>query len=49
LAADRRFDGVTGLYFEGDKPALSSADSYDIERAQELWATSERLLAHATT
>jgi len=44
-----RFDGVTGLYFEGDKPALSSADSYDIERAQELWATSERLLAHATT
>lgn len=47
LVADHRFDGVTGMYFEGDKPALSSADSYDIERAQELWTTSERLLTHA--
>jgi NAD(P)-dependent dehydrogenase (short-subunit alcohol dehydrogenase family) len=47
LAADPRFDGVTGMYFEGNKPALSSADSYDIDRAQELWASSERLLPDA--
>ena len=38
---------MTGMYFEGNKPALSSADSYDIDRAHELWATSERLLTHA--
>jgi light-dependent protochlorophyllide reductase len=47
LAADPRFDGVTGMYFEGNKPALSSADSYDIDIAQELWHTSEQVLAHA--
>jgi light-dependent protochlorophyllide reductase len=47
LAADPRFDGVTGMYFEGNKPALSSADSCDIDRAQELWASSERLLTQA--
>jgi NAD(P)-dependent dehydrogenase (short-subunit alcohol dehydrogenase family) len=44
LAADPRFDGVTGMYFEGNKPALSSAESYDIDKAQELWASSERML-----
>jgi light-dependent protochlorophyllide reductase len=47
LAADRRFDGVTGMYFEGNKPALSSAESYDIDKAQELWASSERMLTPA--
>jgi hypothetical protein len=47
LAADPRFDGVTGMYFEGNKPALSSADSYDIGTARDLWETSERLLTHA--
>jgi light-dependent protochlorophyllide reductase len=47
MAADPRLDGVTGLYFEGNKAALSSADSYDIGRARELWATSEQLLPHA--
>ena len=46
LAADPRFDGVTGMYFEGSKPALSSADSYDIGKAQELWEGSEQLLSH---
>jgi len=46
LAADPRYDGVTGMYFEGNKPALSSADSYDIDKARELWASSERLLTH---
>ncbi len=47
LAADPRLNGVTGMYFEGARPALSSSDSYDIGKAQELWATSERLLTHA--
>ena len=47
VAADPRFDGVTGMYFEGNKPALSSADSYDIGTARDLWETSERLLTHA--
>jgi NAD(P)-dependent dehydrogenase (short-subunit alcohol dehydrogenase family) len=47
LAADPRFDGVTGMYFEGSKPALSSAGSYDLGTARELWETSERLLSHA--
>ena len=47
LAADPRFDGVTGMYFEGNRPALSSADSYNIDTARELWDTSERLLTHA--
>ena len=31
LVADPRYDGVTGMYFQGNKPALSSADSYDID------------------
>jgi NAD(P)-dependent dehydrogenase (short-subunit alcohol dehydrogenase family) len=43
LAADPRFDGVTGMYFEGSKPALSSADSYNIDTARELWETSAHL------
>jgi NAD(P)-dependent dehydrogenase (short-subunit alcohol dehydrogenase family) len=47
LATDPRFDGVTGMYFEASKPALSSADSYDIGTARELWETSERLLTQA--
>jgi NAD(P)-dependent dehydrogenase (short-subunit alcohol dehydrogenase family) len=45
LAADPRYDGVTGMYFQGNKPALSSADSYDIDRARELWTSSAQLLA----
>jgi NAD(P)-dependent dehydrogenase (short-subunit alcohol dehydrogenase family) len=47
LAADPRFDGVTGMYFEGNKPALSSADSHDMDTARELWETSEGFLTHA--
>ena len=47
LAADPRLDGVTGMYFEGNKPALSSVDSYDLDKARELWETSERLRARA--
>jgi hypothetical protein len=48
LAADARFDGVTGEYFAGRKPIRSSADSYDRDKAVDLWETSERLLANVT-
>lgn len=45
LVWDPRFDGVTGTYFEGKRPIKSSVDSYDREKALDLWETSERLLA----
>jgi NAD(P)-dependent dehydrogenase (short-subunit alcohol dehydrogenase family) len=48
LANDARFDGVTGKYFDGLKPIRSSADSYDRDKALDLWETSERLVTHAT-
>jgi NAD(P)-dependent dehydrogenase (short-subunit alcohol dehydrogenase family) len=48
LVAGPRFDGVTGEYFDGRKPIRSSADSYDREKALELWTISERLVVHAT-
>jgi light-dependent protochlorophyllide reductase len=44
LTADARFDGVTGAYFEGKREILSSQDSYDREKARDLWETSEQLL-----
>ena len=47
LASDARFDGVGGQYFDGLRPTRSSADSYDRDKALDLWETSERLLAHA--
>lgn len=48
LVTDPRFDGVTGAYFEGKRPIRSSADSYDRDKALDLWQTSERL-THVTT
>ena len=48
LANDARFDGVTGQYFDGLRPIKSSADSYDRDKALDLWETSEELLTHAT-
>jgi NAD(P)-dependent dehydrogenase (short-subunit alcohol dehydrogenase family) len=48
LASDARFDGVTGEYFSGLKPIRSSADSYDRDKALDLWETSEELLTRAT-
>lgn len=47
LAADPRLDHVTGRYFAGRRPIRSSADSYDSDRARDLWETSERLLTLA--
>jgi NAD(P)-dependent dehydrogenase (short-subunit alcohol dehydrogenase family) len=49
LANDERFDGVSGRYFDGLRPIRSSADSYDGDKALDLWETSERLLTHAPT
>lgn len=43
LAIDPTFDGVTGQYFDGKSPTRSSAESYDIARAGELWIGSEQL------
>jgi light-dependent protochlorophyllide reductase len=47
LAGHTRFDSVTGLYFEGVRPVMSSVDSYDRDKAQDLWELSERLAQHA--
>lgn len=47
LTNDARFDGVSGKYFDGLRSIRSSADSYDRDKALDLWETSERLLAHA--
>ena len=44
LAGDPQFDGVTGAYFEGSRQIRSSVDSYDRDKALDLWETSERLL-----
>jgi light-dependent protochlorophyllide reductase len=48
LAVDRRFDGVTGEYFAGGKSIRSSADSYDLDKARDLWQTSEQLVMQAS-
>lgn len=48
LASDARYADVSGQYFEGRRPITSSVDSYDRDKAHDLWETSERLLAHAT-
>jgi NAD(P)-dependent dehydrogenase (short-subunit alcohol dehydrogenase family) len=44
LVTDPRFDGISGQYFDGQKPIRSSADSYDRAKALDLWRTSERLV-----
>jgi hypothetical protein len=47
LATDSRFDNVTGAYFEGTRQIRSSEDSYDRDKALDLWETSEQLLLTA--
>lgn len=44
LVGDASYDGITGAYFEGARQIRSSVDSYDREKALDLWETSERLL-----
>lgn len=45
LATDPRFDGVTGAYFEGVNAIRSSAESYDTDKAHDLWETSTALVS----
>jgi NAD(P)-dependent dehydrogenase (short-subunit alcohol dehydrogenase family) len=47
LVSDTRFDGVSGQYFEGQRPIKTSAESYDLDKARDLWETSEALLTNA--
>jgi len=43
LVQDPRFERVSGRYFDGLREVRSSHDSYDREKASDLWRTSERL------
>ncbi|TMK97049.1 MAG: SDR family NAD(P)-dependent oxidoreductase [Actinobacteria bacterium] len=43
LVHDPRFERVSGRYFDGLREVRSSKDSYDREKASDLWQTSERL------
>jgi len=43
LVSDPRFERVSGRYFDGLEEVRSSHDSYDLEKASDLWRTSERL------
>ena len=45
LVSEARVEGVTGAYFAGRRQIRSSVDSYDHDKALDLWETSERLLA----
>jgi NAD(P)-dependent dehydrogenase (short-subunit alcohol dehydrogenase family) len=45
LVMDPALDGSTGRYFEGMKEIRSSVESYDDNRAEELWKASEQLTA----
>jgi NAD(P)-dependent dehydrogenase (short-subunit alcohol dehydrogenase family) len=43
LASSPEMDGVTGKYFERERPLRSSRESYDEAAARRLWEISERL------
>jgi NAD(P)-dependent dehydrogenase (short-subunit alcohol dehydrogenase family) len=43
LATDPALSGVTGRYFDGRERAESSAESYDLDKAAELWQCSVQL------
>jgi NAD(P)-dependent dehydrogenase (short-subunit alcohol dehydrogenase family) len=43
LATDPALSGVTGQYFDGRERAQSSAESYDLDKAAELWRYSVQL------
>jgi light-dependent protochlorophyllide reductase len=44
LVADPAFADVTGRYFQGSREIRSSEESYEEEKARELWRTSAELL-----
>ncbi|MDJ0757263.1 MAG: SDR family NAD(P)-dependent oxidoreductase [Ardenticatenaceae bacterium] len=43
LVIDPTLDGQTAIYFDGRRPVKSSPDSYDREKAADLWNTSSTL------
>lgn len=43
VVADPSLDGVSGRYFRGRRPVRSSAESYDRDKAAELWRGSAEL------
>lgn len=43
LVLDESLAGKSGLYFDGEKEARSSDDSYDLAKAADLWNTSSEL------
>lgn len=45
LAVDPQFEAVTGEYFEGTTAIRSSTESYDTDKARDLWETSAHLLS----
>ncbi|HEX6359094.1 SDR family NAD(P)-dependent oxidoreductase [Actinophytocola sp.] len=45
LVLDPALAGTTGVYFSGRREIRSSADSYDLAKAADLWDTSVRLTA----
>lgn len=47
LVADPRYDGVTGVYFDGTHQIRSSRDSYDEALAADLWQVSDQLVSAA--
>jgi light-dependent protochlorophyllide reductase len=49
LVDDPAYEGQSGRYFAGLQAINSSADSYDAEKAADLWLTSERLIAAPST
>ena len=44
LVTDPSLEGVSGTYFEIDERARSSEESYDREKARELWEASAALV-----
>lgn len=49
LITDPALAGTTGKYFSGMREIRSSADSYDVGQATELWETSEWLIEQPVT
>jgi len=41
---DSSLDGITGKYYSGLKEEPSSKESYDLQKAHELWETSLSLV-----
>lgn len=44
LAGEDRYEGLSGRYFLGTKAIKSSSDSHDLDKAADLWSTSEQLV-----